>query len=65
MGKLAGGEFLFLNYDNVCDPIRLNVVCQKEGGNLAPLEKLEEGDEPPPLEDRPPEDLPGGSRAGA
>jgi hypothetical protein len=64
MGTLARVP-LFLAYDNGYAPIHWNLVRQEEGGNLPPLEELEVGDEPPPLEDGPPEVLRGGSRAGA
>ena len=64
MGTLARVP-LFLTYDNGYAPIHWNLVRQQEGGNLPSLEDLEEGSEPPPLEDGPPEDLRGGSRAGA
>ena len=48
---------LFLTYDNGYAPIHWNLVRQEEGDNLPSLEELEEGGEPPPLEDGPPEDL--------
>jgi hypothetical protein len=64
MGMLAHVPRILL-YDNGPAPIHWHLMRQEEGGNLPALEELEEGDEPPPLEEGPPEDLRGGSRAGA
>ena len=56
LGTLARA-FLVLFYDNGYALIHWNSVRQEEGDNLPSLEDLEEGGEPPPLEDGPPEDL--------